>query len=165
MPPGSHGNLGPPPGDETLLAAATWDEFYKLAKHPWVRTRQDRFEDLILRRLQREGRLTAEESAKTQKLLTEEQVEVTVAISNDYGGPEKLQESMLGLAKVGSHSIWDDWKARRDLIRAANESKYLQFLTLDQLAVINEHLRNAQISLANGTIDGKVLSVIRGVGK
>jgi hypothetical protein len=164
LPSGTHGNLGPAPDDESLLAA-TWDEFYKLARHPGVRTRQDRFELLILRRLELEGGLTAAESSRTQRVLTDEQMEVTTVISKDYGGPEKLKEAMLSQARVGGHSIWKELKARRDVIRAANDAKYLQFLTLDQLALVNEHLRNAEISLATGKIDGKVQPMIRGVGK
>ncbi|MBI4564767.1 MAG: hypothetical protein HY716_08775 [Planctomycetes bacterium] len=108
--------------------------------------------------------LDAHTSGALKNLVKREQEAATKAIIESCGGAygfEKKQEEL----RTNWNAVMEEWRRQREIVRRVMDSEYLAILTWDQLAKINEHLRNAEIRLENNYGPNEVHYLIGGVGK
>lgn len=137
-----------------------WDEFYDVVKH--LQLRSDQYMQLIVERVRKELNLSSEDYSLLVRLIKDEQNEVTEELTKAYGGPDKL------IAQVKSQRVefWDEIRRLRAKVRARYEDPYASIFDKSQLALINEHLRNDKITVAERfTRDGGREVLVGGVGK
>ncbi|HKS16723.1 MAG TPA: hypothetical protein VJU16_05385, partial [Planctomycetota bacterium] len=148
---------------EKLLKAPTWDEFYRQSAD-LDNLDMVAYEDLVFNRVTRELDLDVEAAQALRSLFEAEREETARFIVNNAGGPAafaKLKEEIATRSK----EIFDDWRQQRETVRTNHVPAYLKLITHEQLAVFNEHLRNAQISLEVSYGVNSANYLITGVGK
>ena len=150
------------PDQEAILNAATWQTFYEECREKKVGGAD--YEDLILRRVSRELGLDQERSESLRTLFKAEQTDVTKAIIDTYGGADGFEKKKDDLAKY-SKVVLEEFRALRSVIRQSKENEYLRLLSDDQLALVNEHLRNTEIQIESSYGPDGVHYLVGGVGK
>jgi len=148
---------------EPILKAGSWEKFYQMCKEAKVRGAT--YEEAILRRLAQELGLDEEKSAALKKLFKDEQAAATKAIIDGCGGAssfERMKDEDMGR---GSKPHLEEWRRQRETVRRTRDAEYLMVLSFDQLAAVNDHLRNSEWIIESAYDNDGVHYLISGAGK
>ena len=159
----THFGRPPKPRTSDLVKAATWDDFYRICKERAIRG--ENLEDLILRHLGQELDLEDDKLDSLKVLFQAEQQAATKFISDSAGGWANLERQSDALSPAARHTLYEEWKRQRAVVRDSYQAEYLKLLTYDKLNILNEHLRNSTIETSNSYSSEGEYHLIGGVGK
>ena len=151
------------PDLEPILKAPSWERFYQMCKEAKVRGAT--YEEAILRRLSQELGLDEEKSAALKKLFKDEQAAATKAIIDGCGGASSFERKQKDDMGSSSKPNLAEWRLQRETVRRTRDAEYLMLLSFDQLAAVNDHLRNSELGIESSYDNDGVHYLISGVGK